>query len=260
MKKNIIIFAILSFLILLAVGVATYRNFIRPIKINNLDNNEFSFYLQNENANKKHFEEITDWYEAKIDYPSNNQIVSDKIFGIWNDFAKENQIKNYTNLADAKKGLGINVDGLKYSFIAEYRIATSTNYITYVYTIYNFTGGAHGSTTIVPITLNKKNEVVSVEEILPKAKLETVSKLAKIKIVTEKKKRLAEFGGMTFKEITDTIKNDSFIDEGVAPTRENYNTLWPVGDGDVMVDFGQYQVGPYAEGIYEILLKKEEIL
>ena len=247
MKKTILVLAIL---ILLGVGFLTYRNFIRPVIIkDSQDDNKFSFYFQDPKKDSKHFEEITDWYEAKIDYPNNNKVVTDKIFSMWADFAKENTLKAYTNLADAKKGLDINVDGLKYSFIAEYSIATSTNYITYVYTIYNFTGGAHGSTYVFPITLNQKNEVVKVEEILPNNLLDKVSKNSKAKILAEKRKRMSDY----------TAKDDTFIDEGVKPTRENYSNVWPIGDGDIMIDFGQYQVGPYAEGIYDIRISRNEL-
>ena len=241
---------VLGILIFCGVGFLTYRNFIRPVIIkDSQDDNKFSFYLQNPNGDKKHFEETTDWYEAKIDYPNKSKVVTDKIFSMWSDFAKENTLKDYTNLADAKKGLDINIESLKYSFIAEYSIATSTNYITYVYTIYNFTGGAHGSTYVFPITLNEKNEVVKVEDILPSNLLNKVSKISKIKILAEKIKRMGDY----------VAKDDTFVDEGVKPTRENYTNVWPVGDGDLMIDFGQYQVGSYAEGLYDIRISKSEL-
>ncbi len=254
MNKKILIFLVLSVLILASVGFLTYRNFIRPVVVKNIQTEkEYPLVVQKETEEKKHFVEIKDWYETKIDYPNNNKVVTDKIFGIWNDFAKENTLKDYKDGAEARKGLNINVDDLKYSFTADYEIATSTKYITYVYTIYNFTGGAHGSTTILPITLNQKNEIVSVEEILPTNLLEKVSRVAVTKLIAEKTKRMKEY-----KEIY-VAKDDTFLKDGVKPIRDNYSVVWPVGVDDLIISFGQYQVGSYAEGIYQIQVYRKEI-
>ena len=46
MKKKTLILIILALLILSAVGIATYKNFIQPVTIkDSQDNNKFSFYL-----------------------------------------------------------------------------------------------------------------------------------------------------------------------------------------------------------------------
>lgn len=254
MKKIIFAFCIL---IICLLGYLTYKNFIKPVSINEIKNdNVFSFYLNDE---KKTYNDNSDWYEIKVEYPSKNQKVSDLIFKNLDQFVKETGIKNYKDLKSAKEGLQIDVDGLKYSYFAEYTIATSSDYITYVYTIYNFTGGAHGSSTTYPITFNKKNEIVSAEQLLPTSSLEKVSKIATEKIKIEKFNRLKTGNPNEEKDLKKMIETDDMIKDGVKPVRDNYNVVWPVGENQLNINFGQYQVGAYVEGIYDIQIPMSEI-
>lgn len=251
-KYTLIIIGVLS----IALGISySYYIFNKPVKVTEIKDSPFSILLENSTTT---FTESTDWYDTKITYPVNNQKISDKIFKIWTDFAKETTIKDYTNLTDAKAGLAINVEGLKYSFYADYKIATSTDTISYVYMIYEFTGGAHGNTTIHAITENSKQEIIPVEQILPTEKLPTIAKIAEAEIRKQKTDRMKSYGNMTEKEIAEYIKNDSFIAEGVKPTRDNYSVAWYDGD-DVVISFGQYQVASYAEGLFEVRIPKEKI-
>ena len=89
--------------------------------------------------------------------------------------------------------------------------------------------------------MNQKNELVKVEDILPDNLLEKVSKIAKIEIQKQKKQKMPDY----------IAKDDTFIDEGVKPLRDNYSVVWPEGE-NIIINFGQYQVGSYAEGIYEV--------
>lgn len=254
MNKKILL--LIALLILLSSGLYfSYETFNGPLSIKEIKDSPFSILLKNE---KETFTENTDWYEAKIEYPKQNQKVRDQILKMWADFATETEIKKYTNLADAKQGLQINVEGLRYSFIAEYKIATSTsNTISYVYTIYNFTGGAHGSANIIAITEDEKQEIVSVEKILQLASLAKIAKLAEADLKKQKFQRLKE-SGMPEKEILAMQKNDTFLAEGVKPTRENYSVAWYEGD-DIVISFGQYQVASYAEGMFEVRIPKNQI-
>jgi len=239
----------ISLVLLLILSISySYYIFHKPVKEIDIKDSPFSILLENSTTT---FAEGTDWYDAKIVYPKKNQKVTDQIFKMWQDFATETQIKNYTNLKDAKEGLAINVDGLRYSFYADYEIATSTNTISYVYEIYNFTGGAHGGTSIVAITENEKQEIIPIEQILPTEKLVKVAALAKTDLIKQKADRMRSYGNMSEKDIAAVQKNDTFLDEGVKPTRENYSVAWYDGD-DVVISFGQYQVASYAEGMFEV--------
>ncbi len=174
---------------------------------------------------------------------------------MWQNFSKENTLETFANFEEAKEGLGLNVEGLKYSFTADYKLVTSSSTISYVYEIYTFTGGAHGGTQILPITMNEKLEILSSEQVLPTEKLQKVSELAYQNLITQKKKRLLEF--MSEKEISENLKNDTWFKEGTAPTRDNYSSVWYDGE-DLVISFGQYQIGPYAEGMYEVRIPKAD--
>lgn len=254
-KKLIQIFYFTLFLLVLFSIYFSYNKFNTPVQKKEIKDSPFSILLKNATDT---FTESTEWYETSIHYPKNNTKIRDQIFQLYADFSKETEIKKYTNLAEAKEGLQINVEGLKYSFTADFKIATSTNSITYIYQIYTFTGGAHGATQIFPITENEKQEIVTASQILPDDKLLKVSKLAESNIRIQKKERMKSFG-MSDKDITESLKSDTFIKEGTKPIRENYNSVWLEGD-NLVISFGQYQVGPYAEGIYEVKLSKESVI
>ena len=137
-------------------------------------------------------------------------------------------------------------------------IATSTNTISYVYEIYNFTGGAHGSTVVYAITEDDKQQIIPIEQILPTDKLPKIAKIAEADLKKQKYERMKSYGTMSEKEMEVAQKNDDFLAEGVKPTRENYSVAWYDGD-DVVISFGQYQVASYAEGLFEVRIKKSEI-
>lgn len=243
-------------LVLLVGGVFfSYETFHKPIETKEIKDSPFSVLLKNE---KENFAEESDWYESKIEYPKNNTKVRDIIFERYNAYVNETQIKKYKNLEEAKDGLQIHVEGLKYTFIAQYKIATSSDSISYIYEIYTFTGGAHGGTDIYPIVLNEKKEVVPVDKILPEKSLPKIAKLCEEDLRKQKRERMKSYGNMTDKEIGEVLKNDDFLPEGVKATRDNYSVAWYEGD-NVVISFGQYQVGPYAEGLYEVRIPKTEI-
>lgn len=255
MKSKFLIIGILFFGLLAGGIYFSYETFNKPIETKEFKDSPFSIWTKNEVEN---FTETTEWYETKIDYPKNNQKVRDLVFNIYEDYLKETGVKTYTDFAQAKEGLQINVEGLKYAFMAEYKIATSSNTISYVYKIYNFTGGAHGGTTVNPITFNENQEIVPIEQILPETKLAAVAKLAETDLRKQKSERMKSYGNMSAKEIEEYLKDDDFLSEGIKPTRDNYSAAWFDGDNIVIV-FQQYQVGPYAEGIYEVKIPKNSL-
>lgn len=241
--------------LVLGIGIwFSYYNFHKIIPTKEIKDSPFSILMQNATDT---FAESTDWYEAKIEYPKNNQKIRDQVFSMWEDFAKENELKKYNNLAEAKEGLQINVDGLKYGFFANYSLATSSNTISYIYEIYNFTGGAHGSTTVIPITLDANLNTIPINKILPDEKLEKISKLALADLKKQRVQRLKD-ANMSESDIKSMLSNDTWMEEGTKPTRENYNSVWFDGD-NLVISFGQYQVASYAEGIFTVKIPLSEL-
>lgn len=261
MKQKKIALIILGVVVVVVAGYFSYITFNKEIKLNEIRDSSFSIYLQNK---EKDFAEDSEWYEVKIKYPEQNNRASDFIFKIWNDFANENQLKKYKNLAEAKKELGINVDGMKYGFNADYKLIEGgtlfgTSTLTYVFTVYTFTGGAHGSTQIYAFTQDEFGKAYTVSEILPDEKLENASKLAYADLQKQRRNRLEDISPkMSEKEIQESLKDDSWLKEGTAPTRDNYSVAWPDGD-NIVISFGQYQIASYAEGMFEVRIPKSSI-
>lgn len=241
MNKKIFISVVLILAVAVGVGYSYYK-FHKPIETKEVKDSVFSTFLQNKSDV---FTESTDWYDTKITYPKDNQKVRDKIFTEWNGFATENKLKTFTNFDEAKKELQLNAEGSKYAFSADYTIAHSTTTISYIYQVYTFTGGAHGGTDIVPITYDEKLQEIPVEQIIPDDKLEIVSKYCYDDLLKQKKERLG----------TDAPIDTSWLLEGTKATRDNYSRAWYDGN-DVVVSFGQYQVGAYVEGVYEVKVPK----
>jgi uncharacterized protein YxeA len=255
--KKILLILVLLILILAGIGYS-YYHFNSQIPTTEIKDTPFSQYLKNE---KETFKESAEWFDASIEYPRNNQKVRDIIFDQWNGFAKESRLHDFKNFEEAKNELQLNVEGLKYSFTANYKIATSSDTISYVYEVYTFTGGAHGATDIFPITLNKNLQILKAEDILPEKSLEKVSRLAVDDLLKQKRERMKSYG-MTEKDIAESMLENSsdttWIKEGTKPVRDNYSHVWIDGE-DIVISFGQYQVGPYVEGIYEVKIPKSQI-
>jgi hypothetical protein len=248
---------------IIAVAIAgyySYKTFLGPIGIREIKDPTFSIYLDNK---EKTFEEATDWYEVKIKYPEQNAGASDFIFKQWNDFANEFQLKSIKNRKDAQEKLGLgDMPEQKYSFNAEYKLVEGgtlfgTSTLTYVFTIYNYTGGAHGSTYIAAYTIDEYGKVYSTEEILPTSKLANINEYVTSEIQKQRQARLTpEDSGLSKTEIDELLKDDTWVKEGTAPTRENYSVVWPEGN-NIVISFGQYQVASYAEGMYEVKVPKK---
>ena len=64
--------------------------------------------------------------------------------------------------------------------------------------------------------------------------------------------------GMSAKDIDESLKDTTWLKEGTNPVRDNYSHVWIDGE-NIVISFGQYQVGPYVEGVYEVKIPKSEI-
>lgn len=165
-KKRLILIGLM--VLVLLFGGFYYRSH-KTLSPSEIKKSLFSLFLKN---NSETFTEKTDWYEVSIEYPKDNQKVKDEIFQMWEDFAKENQLKDFKTYEEAKKALQLNAEGSKYVFNTTYELVHSPKTISYVYTVYTFTGGAHGATNIHPITFNQELQYLSPERILPDSLLE----------------------------------------------------------------------------------------
>ena len=195
-----------------------------------------------------------------------NNYLSVKINLAKDDYVKNQILLNYEKwkqesdivATSTRENLGLSdsVPEIKYAYTADYKIATSTNTISYVYTVYTFTGGAHGSSYKLAYTFDVKGRMLKIENILPESQLKTVSDFAFKELSKVSFNKLKEYGdqsmkGLIYEDYIKDKENIKWIKEGTEAKRENYNTAWLDGN-DLVIYFGQYQVWSYAEGDYEL--------
>ena len=172
----------------------------------------------------------------------------------YNSFTEDTKILQVKTQAEAKEVLGLMNPDWKYTFNSTISTASSSNTTSYIFETYTFTGGAHGSTDISALTLNTEGKVMPITEIIKDKDLAKVSQIAKQQITTEKRKRLIN-SGMTKQDVDSILNYDEMMLDGIKPVRENYSVAWIDGD-EAVVHFGQYQVGAYAEGMYNVRIKR----
>ena len=182
--------------------------------------------------------------ELKIDFPifedvpALNVIVSktvkDQVTAFWNnyysvspdDMAKSSTPQNFE--------LIIGYDD----------IVRDGNYISFVLSVYEYMGGAHGLTSLVPINYDiKTKKLVSLADVVRPA-----SKNWLVKLSNEARKQLME----KVKK-GDLSSDESMIKEGTEPKLENFK-IFKIENGKIKIIFEQYQVAPYSEGLPEIII------
>ena len=121
-----------------------------------------------------------------------------------------------------------------------------TNHISFLLTVYQFTGGAHGSTTLIPITYSKQTKkLLSLEEAVQPARKDWLATLS-----TEARKQLnAQVKKQKFSS------DEDWINKGTEPAKENF-AIFKLEKNSVRIIFSQYQVGPYASGMPEIVVPR----
>ena len=120
------------------------------------------------------------------------------------------------------------------------------NHISFLLTVYQFTGGAHGSTTLIPITYSKQTKkLLSLEEAVQPARKDWLATLS-----TEARKQLnAQVKKQKFSS------DEDWINKGTEPAKENF-AIFKLEKNSVRIIFSQYQVGPYASGMPEIVVPR----
>ena len=121
-----------------------------------------------------------------------------------------------------------------------------TNHISFLLNVYQFAGGAHGSTSLIPITYSKQTKkLLSLEEALQPVRKDWLAVLS-----TEARKQLnAQVQKKKFSS------DEDWINKGTEPTKENF-AIFKLEKNSVRIIFSQYQVGPYSSGMPEIVVPR----
>lgn len=199
------------------------------------------------------YKDSKSWYDTSIEYP-NIPVVKDFIMNKYNAFTQDTGVLEPKSQKEAEAQLGLFSPDVKYIFNSTMTTASSSDTNSYIFETYTFTGGAHGGTQVSVVTLDKSGNLVPIEKIIPDDKLAKVSEISKKQIIQEKRKRLIT-SGMSAEDIKSITNYDEMVNDGTKPTRENYSVAWYDGN-DIVINFAQYQVGAYVEGMYQVRIDR----
>lgn len=184
----------------------------------------------------------TDFYTISVTQPKNAEKDFPEIFAVTKNAITTFE-KQYGNLSSEDiETLGLGGDRV-YDLQIDTIIATSSNTVSYVMTLYEFTGGAHGITAVRTFTYDKDNKLIDEKKLFGDNNWRPV---------------VSDIAYAYLKEILKENTTDEALKEGTKPEGENLSTWYLKGD-DVVFVFGQYQIGAYALGIQEVPISKERL-
>ncbi|MDR3547817.1 MAG: DUF3298 domain-containing protein [Candidatus Pacebacteria bacterium] len=157
-------------------------------------------------------------------------------------FKKNSDIADITPQVAEDQGLG---GGNKYELSSTYKLYTSPVTISYVYTFYEDTLGAHPNANFQTFTFNSKNgSLLQISDLFKPGSsyLDTLSKLARAALTEQQ----------------GTSADASFIDPGTTPDAANFQAF-ALDDSDLVIYFSPYQVAPYALGPQTVRIPLDQL-
>ena len=240
--KNI--YYILGILILVAFGYLGYQKYSKSVVYDagaHLNETPASTTPGVAAESVASYSTTTKYYDFSYQVPGENQIASKIIKDNADKWLAETNIVSVTNDKQAENDFGIFSD-MKYEYDSKYEKKENAEYVTYLETIFAFTGGAHPSTAIVSHTFDKKDQSkqVGMGDIYNDKVYGALSDYTRKTMPALFNKK-----GIIVSEIKD------MFDDGTSINKNNWQTFYFKNDVLVVV-FNQYQIGPYAIGIHEI--------
>ena len=180
-------------------------------------------------------------YEADIDYPvfEKEQLLNAQV----SDIVQKN--------LEAFNNEFFSAEAPAYPQAFEFDMDSSSvyedaNHISFLLNVYQFTGGAHGTTSLIPVTYSKQTKkLLSLEEAVQPTRKDWLSALS-----TEARKQLNDqVKKQTF------VSDEDWINKGTEPAKENF-AIFKLEKNSVRIIFSQYQVGPYSSGMPEIVVPR----
>jgi hypothetical protein len=162
-----------------------------------------------------------------------------------NQFKNNGQFESLTAEDVAIQGLG---PDRKYALAIEYKEYTSPKYVSYVYSIYEDTLGAHPNGYFKTYTFNKKGEALPLAGLF-KPESDYLARIAPL-ATAEVERLITERGGEG--------AADGLFREGLSPTVENYSSFHVDGD-NLIILFPPYQVAAYAVGVFTVRIPLSQL-
>ncbi len=159
----------------------------------------------------------------------------------------------YTPIESLNRYVSEKLDEIKTSFLEEMKLATEQNnqiytlnvtydsyeteeYLSFVFYIETYTGGAHPNLEIWTVVWDKTNRLIVTNESFTKDFLEKVSEEVRGDLLMNPK-----------------ITSPTWLFEGTRPIKENFKSFVYTNDG-LLFFFSPYQVAPYSSGLFETLV------
>ena len=176
----------------------------------------------------------TDSYTMKITQPVDAEKDFPELFAV---------TKNAISLFEKQYAGASSTSPAPYDLQIDTTVATTSETVSYVVSLYEYTGGAHGITAIQAFRYDKDGKYVGEKEVFGESNWRP--------FVSE----------LTYQYLKEKIKentSDDVLKEGTAPIGNNLSVWYLKGD-DVVFVFGQYQIGAYALGIQEVAISREKL-
>lgn len=159
----------------------------------------------------------------------------------------------YTPIESLNRYVSEKLDEIKTSFLEEMKLATEQNnqiytlnvtydsyeteeYLSFVFYIETYTGGAHPNLEIWTVVWDKTNRLIVTNESFTKDFLEKVSEEVRGDLLMNPK-----------------ITSPTWLFEGTRPIKENFKSF-VYTNGGLLFFFSPYQVAPYSSGLFETLV------
>lgn len=144
------------------------------------------------------------------------------------------------------KALGICTDR-KFTLQLQYKQYVGQGMVSYFYTVYADSLGAHPNLYFITFTFDQNGKIVSIEDVLRSNDLSHLSQLVTADVTAQLKRRLK------MDDVSGAIFN-----EGLTPNDNNYGNF--VVDGsDLLVEIPPYQVAAWAAGTFEVRIPLSEL-
>ena len=218
------IFIVICFVILLALGFVFFWR-ADAIKIASFATNTIE----------------TDFYTISVTQPKDAEKNFPELFAVTKKTSNEFE-KQYENLSEediTKLDLGDKT----YELQIDTTVATSSKTVSYIVSMYQYTGGAHGTTIVKTFTYDNNNHFVGEKELFGEKDWRPV------------------VSALTYQYLKEKLKDattEQALKEGTAPVGENL-AVWYLKDDNVVFVFGQYQIGAYVLGIQEVPVPREKL-
>lgn len=188
---------------------------------------------------------------VEIEYPANENVKAQTVMENWIKERITYFSPSNTDMFDAREMTRLKADGRKYAMDIEYKKYSGENSVSYVYQMYEDTGGAHPNTYYRTFTFDASGNTIELAGLFKTDTryLDRLSKISYDYLVKDLAKR--------FNAPLDDGQID-MVHMGTSPTPETLQFFYVDGTNLVLI-FPPYQVAAYAAGVSEVRIPLSDL-